>query len=113
MKNAAPPSAGQVKATAQPPAGDALTWFAANVRTRMKAGKLDSKILTDRTGESPVAVGRAVNGTSCSLPLAGKIADALGESLAVLVTPFDCKTCHGKPPAGFACLACAAEGQPG
>lgn len=87
-----------------------MAWFGANVRARMKASGTDSKMLAERTGEAAVAIGRAVNGTSCTLPLAGKIADALGEPLAAMVAPFDCPTCHGGPPAGFACLACGAEG---
>lgn len=35
-------------------------------------------------------------------------AESLGVTPESLLRPFECQTCHGEPPAGFACRTCGA-----
>ena len=55
---------------------------------------------------------RAERGDEIGLSTAVAIAGALGLSLDALGTPAACPGCDGRPPPGFTCTACGAEGPP-
>lgn len=92
-----------------PPEGDVLTWFSAHARAGLASRGWTISDLAKRTGDPAGNLSQAINGTKCPLAIAGRIAGGFGIPLAEMVVPYTCRTCHGKPPAGFACLECGTE----
>lgn len=93
-------------------AADINHWFFVHVHSELTARGWSARELARRAGCSASTFTRVKQRRGIALAVAARIADALGEPLAAMVAPFDCPTCHGGPPAGFACLACGAEGHP-
>lgn len=102
-----PPAAGA------PPAydgGTPLGNFSAHLTARMRALGWDQAAIQEKAGVTAQTAARAINGTGVGLELAGQLAGLVGLTLAVMIGPYQCSTCAGMPPAGFACLECSAEG---
>lgn len=53
---------------------------------------------------------RIEQGADTTLGAAGRIADAFGMPVAVMLAPDSCEHCHGAPPRGFTCQECDAKG---
>lgn len=90
---------------------DADAAFAANVRRLREARGMSLRDLAAAVGVGHTIIHRIENGQSALLGYAVAISAELGVSLADMTGGEPCGTCFGRPPAGFACLACGAEGQ--
>jgi lambda repressor-like predicted transcriptional regulator len=91
------------------PESDVVAWFSAHARAQLTVRGWSLHDLSERTGDASGNITQAINGTKCPLAIAGRIAGALGVQLAEMVVPYTCRTCCGRPPAGFACLECGTE----
>jgi hypothetical protein len=91
---------------------DYLTNFGTHLRARMRALGWDQAQLQSRAGIGVHIAARAINGTGCDIGVAGKIAALVGISLTAMISSYRCGTCHGEPPAGYACLECGTETRP-
>lgn len=84
--------------------------FVNRVRIELKAQKRSVRWLADATAiEYSTLASMLARSAAVHLGRAAAIASALGLSLDSMLTPWDCPTCHGKPPAGFACKTCGTE----
>jgi len=110
------PGAGNPPADAAPtpPAegvGTPVENFSAHLTARMRALGWDQAAIQERASITAQTAARAINGTGVGLELAGQLAGLVGLELAVMIGPYQCSTCGGEPPAGYACLECSAEGE--
>jgi hypothetical protein len=97
----------------EPQAGP-LANFAKSLQARMRLLGWDQSDLQEKAGiKTPQIAARAINGTSCDLDLAGRIAALVGTDLAAMIGPYVCGTCDGSPLKGFRCLECEREGERG
>jgi len=105
LPGAAAPGGGARKETPGP-----LANFSVHLQARMRALGWTQETVQDRAGISAHIAAKAINGTGCDLALAGQLAALVGVDLAVMIGPYQCRTCNGEPPPGYACLECGTEG---
>lgn len=97
----------RVKASLPPP--PALECFASHLSARMRVLGWDQADLQAKAEISSHVASKALNGTGVELGTAEKIASVVGRELPYMLMPYQCTTCLGAPPKGFACLECGTE----
>lgn len=102
----APPAAGPLPAAHHREPGEAAANLALHLTARMRALGWDTAALAARAGLAQVTAARATRGTPVGLDVAERLATAVTGSLADMIRPYTCRTCAGKPPAGFTCMEC-------